>query len=382
MVELTNAISKLNKGSCGGPDGISAKLLEWFLEQCPNLTLKALNDQMCLGETQDKPINDRNIIIIPKPSDRIDIKRYRLITLLNTLYRLCDICLTQRITRVIEQSNIFSHNTYAYRRSFSIPNAILTLCSTIENIKCSRIKTCIIQTDIEAGFDTVSRAHIREVLKLIGCPESLIDKIFNLGKYACAKLSVNLDSLKNRFFKITSGTAQGQASSAILFNLAFFLFYLFLNYNSELFGTYKIVLYLINSATGMFSGSDIKTQLDLDTSISYSDDELITIIYKDSKSIHNILDLFKHFSSVSGLKISPAKSKIIPINFTFSHDDIASLEAYGLNSDNLSDSFTFLGNSIQPQDLLSGAKAKLQLVKCKIANIIESFERRTKKLTI
>ena len=284
-----------------------------FIEQCPNLILKALNEQMCIGDTKDKPINDRNIIFIPKPSDRIDIKKYRPISLLNTLYRLCDICLTQRITCVIEESNIFSHNTYAYRRSFSIPDAILTLCSTIENIKCSGIRTCIIQTDIEAGFDTVSRAHIKQVLKLIGCPRSL--------------------------------------------------FYLFLNYRSELFNTYKIILDLIDEATGKFSDSYIKTQLDLDTSISYSDDGLITIIYKDSTSITNILDLFKRFSSVSGLKISPAKSKIIPINFTFSKDNIVNLEAYGLNSDNFSNSFTFLGNTILPDDLLSGAKAKLELEK-------------------
>ena len=47
------------------------------------------------------------------------------ISLLNTLYRVADICLTQRLTYVIESSNIFSHNTYAYRKSFSIPNAKL-----------------------------------------------------------------------------------------------------------------------------------------------------------------------------------------------------------------------------------------------------------------
>ena len=160
-----------------------------------------------------------------------------------------------RQSRMIEESNIFSHNTYAYRRSFSIPDAILTLCSTIENIKCSGTRTCIIQTDIGAGFDTVSRSHIKEVLKHIGCPESLIDKIFNLGKHALAKLSVNLESLKNRSFKITSGTAQGQASSAILFNIAFFLFYLFLNDRSKLFNTYKITIDLIDDATGKFSDS-------------------------------------------------------------------------------------------------------------------------------
>ena len=65
MVELINAKARLNKSSCGGPDGISAKLLEWFIEQCPNLILKALNDQMFLGDTKDKPINDHNIINRP-----------------------------------------------------------------------------------------------------------------------------------------------------------------------------------------------------------------------------------------------------------------------------------------------------------------------------
>ena len=46
MEELINATARLNKKSCGGPDGMSSKLLAWFIEQCPNLTLKALNDQI------------------------------------------------------------------------------------------------------------------------------------------------------------------------------------------------------------------------------------------------------------------------------------------------------------------------------------------------
>ena len=32
IAELRNSISKLNKNSCGGPDGISSKLLEWFFK--------------------------------------------------------------------------------------------------------------------------------------------------------------------------------------------------------------------------------------------------------------------------------------------------------------------------------------------------------------
>ena len=58
----------------------------------------------------------------------------------------------------------------------------------------------------------------------------------------------------------------------ILFNIAFFLVYLFLNYKSKLFGTYKIVLDLIDGTTRNFSGSDIQTQFDLHTSILYSND--------------------------------------------------------------------------------------------------------------
>ena len=76
----------------------------------------------------------------------------------------------------------------------------------------------------------------------------------------------------------------------------------------------------------------MKTQLDLDTSIFYSDDGLITIIYKDSMSMTNILDLFKQFGLVSGLKISPAKSKIIPKNFTFSKKKTLSTFKYTVSA--------------------------------------------------
>ena len=85
MAELINATTRLNKSSCGGPDGISYKLLEWFIGQCPNLILNALNYQMCKGDTKEKAINKRNIIFIPKPNSRIDTKRYCPISFLNTL---------------------------------------------------------------------------------------------------------------------------------------------------------------------------------------------------------------------------------------------------------------------------------------------------------
>ena len=67
---------------------------------------------------------------------------------------------------------------------------------------------------------------------------------------------------------------------------------------------------------GKFSDSDIETKLAFDTSISYSDHGLIAIKYKDI-----------------------------------------------LNSDNFSDSFTFLGNTIIPDYLSSGARTKPNLKK-------------------
>ena len=326
IAELRNSISKLNKSSCGGPDGISSKLLECFSKICPNLILKAINEEMFSGNSNGKAVNKRTIIFIPKPTDRLDIKKIRPISLLNTLYRVADICLTQRLNYVLESSNIFSHNTYAYRKSFSIPDAILTLCTTIENIKLSNTKVCIIQTDIEAGFDSVSRSLIKKVLEKIGLPIPMIEKIFNLGKHAIAKLAVNLECLTNRSFKVSSGTAQGQASSVTLFNIAFYLFYLYINSEPELFNTYKIILDTVDPVTGLFNESEVRSKLDMDTSISFSDDGLILAIYQGTHSITNILDLFKKFSTFSGLRISPAKSKIIPINFAFSKTDTETLE--------------------------------------------------------
>ena len=75
IAELRKAMSKLNKSSCGRPDGISSKLLEWFSKICPNLILKAINEQMFSGNSNDKAVNERTIIFIPKLTDRLDIKK-------------------------------------------------------------------------------------------------------------------------------------------------------------------------------------------------------------------------------------------------------------------------------------------------------------------
>ena len=118
----------------------------------------------------------------------------------------------------------------------------------------------------------------------------------------------------------------------------------------------------------------------MDTSISYSDDGLIFAIYQGAHSITNILDLLKKFSTFTGLRISTAKSKIIPINFNFSKTDTDTLENYGLNSENFSNYFTFLGNYIYPNNLMKGARDKIELERGKMKNIIKSFENRGKGL--
>ena len=168
---------------------------------------------MFSGNSNGKAVNECPIIVILKPVDRLDIKKIRPISLLNTLYTVADICLTQRL----ESSNIFSHNTYAYRKSFSIPDAILNIMYNNWKHQLSNTKVCIIQTDIQAGFDSVSRSLIKKVLENIGAPTPMIKKISNLDKNAIAKLSLNLECLANRSYKVSSVTAQGQASSATPF---------------------------------------------------------------------------------------------------------------------------------------------------------------------
>ena len=73
-------------------------------------------------------------------------------------------------------------------------------------MKLRNTKVCIIQKDIEAGFDSVSRSLIKRVFENITLPIPMIEKIFNLGKNAIAKLSVNLECLTNVSFKVSSGT--------------------------------------------------------------------------------------------------------------------------------------------------------------------------------
>ena len=127
---------------------------------------------MFSGNSNDKAVNERTIIFILKPVNRLDIKKFRPISLLNTLYTVADICLTQRL----ESSNIFSQNTYTYRKSCSIPDAILNIMYNYRKHQLSNTQVCIIQTDIEAGFDSVSISLIKKVLENIGPPIPMIKK--------------------------------------------------------------------------------------------------------------------------------------------------------------------------------------------------------------
>ena len=59
----------------GGPDGISSKVLEWFSKICPNLILEAINQQMLSGNSENKPVNERTIILYPNQVIGLTLKK-------------------------------------------------------------------------------------------------------------------------------------------------------------------------------------------------------------------------------------------------------------------------------------------------------------------
>ena len=422
LQELKIAITKMNLLSCSGPDGVSGKLLELLHSICPRIILFAINNELCEGLCQGKEIMQRRIIFIPKPnSEKINIKRFRPISLLNLNLRLADTCITRRLTAGLERGKILPSFVSAYRKGHSVVDAIISLQCFIENAKITGRRMAMISWDISGAFDKCSKLMILEILRILGFPPRMIRAIQKLPVGAQARICVNLAETRFPQIAAINGCPQGCGSSAQAFNLAVLLIQLRLT--ADDIPTFKIQICASRKMTALecytadcwnkeansdpgphasfksscakrwkkmdsnakkrFSGLNKKifheetcTNIDVPAIISFSDDGFLFIEYNGIDDIIKILDIFGEFGQFSGLHPNKDKTRITALNFSFSAQELEILTQEGFERSMITDGdqpFSFLGNTILPNDLHAGALIKLNEIHESIKTTADAF---------
>ena len=428
--ELNHAIKKINSNSCAGPDGLSGKLLRFIHSFCPRLICHAINNELFTGKCAGKDIMLRRLIFIPKPTDKITIKKWRPISLLSAFYKLGDCCAVNRLVSGLQNAKILPPFMTAYRAGFSTIDSILSLQTFIDNANHTGRKLVILNWDVSQAFDRCSRLMVQEVLRILGFGELLISSISNLPTGALARLCINLAESRFPNLFAANGCAQGQSSSSQKFSLAMLVILLRLemddisSFKIELGVQRKVSLidsyteYLWNTENGessqinqissefreeakrkwkqmskpekenlkkkikqrKFYQQTIQKLKDVSAIISYSDDGHLFLEYNCINDILLVMKIFKEFGIFSGLKINPDKTRIVTLNFTLSSTEIDILKVNGFDPKMISDGnimFRFLGCDICPYDLKAGAQNRLDSLCTELERIAKAFDNST-----
>ena len=420
--EVNLAVRKIRSNAAPGADGCTGRLLTFLHSICPRLICYAINNQLLRGACAEKDVMIKRLIFIPKPGvNKNTIKKYRPISLLNSILKLADTCIVSRLVASLENGKVLPPYMFAYRTGFSTTDAILSLQTFIDNANYTGRKLVILNWDVSQAFDKCSRLMVLECLKMLGCSDFLIDSLGKLPNGAIARICVNLAEARFPGIPAPHACPQGLGSSAQMFGIAMYILLLRLNY--EDISLYKLDLCIqkeispveafaelqwhkeghtgqinkkfkqeskeqwnlfskkeksnIKASFGKKFHEQATTKLsDIASTVCYSDDGHLFLDYTNIQNILQVMEIFHQFGAFSGLKINPDKTKIITLNFSLSEDEINCLAGKGFNPNMISDGhqyFRFLGCEIKPYLLRDGATMRLNEICDDMENISEAF---------
>ena len=136
-------------------------------------------------------------------------KDYRLISLLEILYKILAKLLLYRVKEVIPK--IVNENQFGFIPERNISTCSGTLLQVIKEINNSGIKAQILSLDIQTAFDSVFTDVIHEITKYLFPASNIPDIINSLTTRGQGFLSIG--GKKSSCFNLTKGSGQGDPLS-------------------------------------------------------------------------------------------------------------------------------------------------------------------------
>ncbi|XP_050217744.1 uncharacterized protein LOC126668597 [Mercurialis annua] len=273
-------------------------------------------------------LNTAFLILIPKFKGAVNIKDYRPISLINSIFKFLSKILAKRLAPLLP--SIISENQFGFIKGRNI-HECHSIASEVIHL-CSRRKdsTFIVKLDFQKAFDFVSWRFLLETMRMMNFNSSWINWITNLLN--SSQMSVMINGSPSDNFVMEKGVRQGDPLSPMLFVIA-----------AEGF---KAIIEKAKSL-GLFTGIQIDGFRKSLSLLQFADDTLL-FLPNDLEMVKNLLRVLRCFAIVSGLRINFQKSSIIGLNVP--KEDITSAASI-LNCKIETLSFTYLGLPISRRNL-------------------------------
>jgi hypothetical protein len=209
------AINNLNSSSAGGLDGIPTKFLKkfWAFIRYPLVTYA--NYAIETG-TLTQSFNSAGIKLIPKKGDFSNIKNWRPISLLNSIFKIIAKAIDSRLQKINEI--ILSRGQKGFTSKRNLHECIINITENIAFTESEDIPAFVLALDMAKAFDTVRHDYMRHVYKFFNLGENLIKMltVIATGRSAC----IIKDSGETTApFQLGSGFPQGSPPSPSQFNM-------------------------------------------------------------------------------------------------------------------------------------------------------------------
>ncbi|KDR64959.1 hypothetical protein GALMADRAFT_82479, partial [Galerina marginata CBS 339.88] len=178
MFELTEALSACSSRSAPGPDHISWGHLKWFVKLeggSADLFLRIANG--CLEHSHwPSAFKDSLSVIIPKPGkpSYSTPKSFRPIVLLNTLGKLIEKMISNRIQFDSVKHDVFHPNQVGGVRQRSTEDAGLYLTHIVRAGWAKGLKTSVLAFDLAQFFPSINHDVLLAVLPKLGFPPNVV----------------------------------------------------------------------------------------------------------------------------------------------------------------------------------------------------------------
>ncbi|MCO5597661.1 hypothetical protein L7F22_051742 [Adiantum nelumboides] len=165
VYEVETVVKGMKKEKTPGPDGIQAEVLQEMIEYAGQDLCDLLNHWRKEGSIQPN-FNQGLIKLIPKGQDRLEIRNYRPLTMLNSVYKVMAKALVLRIKYVVNQ--VVHPKQFGFVQGRSIHEAILNVITAIDWAAEQDQDYVMINMDLEKAYDRVSWDFILAVVDRLG----------------------------------------------------------------------------------------------------------------------------------------------------------------------------------------------------------------------
>ena len=311
--ECYNTLKTFKSGKSPGNDGLTFEFYKKFWCFIADPLLKSFEIAFIEGELSTSQKQAIITLLEKKGKDRLLLKNWRPISLINFDYKILSKTLSLRIQKFLPV--LIHSNQSGFVEGRSIGDSIRIIQDTMAFTKNQNIEGILLFVDFEKAFDSIEWKFLWKTLNRFNFGKGLIKWIKIL--YTNASSSVMNNGKTSGYFKLERGVRQGDPLSPYLFILAVELLAIKIRNDKDIRG---------------FEIKNIEQKLTM-----YADD--MTIFVNNLHSAKKAIHTFKAFAKVSGLNMnleetkgmwlgSQHGAKATPLGILWPSDPIKSLGIY------------------------------------------------------